>query len=322
MPKLSRPRKGSLQYAPRKRARKILPRVNWNPVETSSGNISGVIGYKAGMASAIVKDVTKKSVTSGKRMYVPVTIVEVPKMKVLAVRFYKNKVPSKDVVVSKDKDLRKKVKLPKEAKSLDKEVPEDYDDVRLLVYSLVKQTSVKKNPDISEIAISGNSKEEKLEKAKSFLNKEISLEDFVESIDNEKNLVDIKGVTKGKGTQGPVKRFGINLRSHKSEKGVRKVGSIGPWHPARVTFRVPMAGQMGFFTRITYNQTILSHGNISEKNINPSKGFSNYGNVKSSYIILFGSVHGPAKRQIMITAPQRPSHSKTKKSYEFVELVI
>ena len=56
---------------------------------------------------------------------------------------------------------------------------------------------------------------------------------------------------------GPVKRFGISLKFHKSEKGVRRPGSLAPWHPARVTFRTPNMGQTGFFTRVSYNNLIM-----------------------------------------------------------------
>ena len=47
MPTLSRPRHGSLQYWPRKKARKVLPRVNWNAINeknTDSKNLLGLIG--------------------------------------------------------------------------------------------------------------------------------------------------------------------------------------------------------------------------------------------------------------------------------------
>ena len=44
------PRKGSLQYWPRKRASKFLPSVNWSAIKSDS-NLKGFICYKAGMAS-------------------------------------------------------------------------------------------------------------------------------------------------------------------------------------------------------------------------------------------------------------------------------
>ena len=64
------------------------------------------------------------------------------------------------------------------------------------------------------------------------LNKEISISDVF----NGWQIADLRGLTKGQGFSGPVKRFGVKLRFHKTEKGQRKVGSIGPWHPARVVF--------------------------------------------------------------------------------------
>ena len=128
-------------------------------------------------------------------------------------------------------------------------------------------------------------------------------------------------MTKGKGLVGPVKRFGITLKQHKSEKGVRRPGSLGPWHPARVTFVTPMAGQLGMFSRVIYNLKIVSSGSISEKNINPSSGFKNYGNIKTNYIIVKGSIQGPAKRQILLTPSFRPTKKQIKKKYEFAELL-
>ena len=59
MPTLNRPRHGSLQYWPRKKAKKVLPRVNWVAIENVNSNSSGLlgfIGYKVGMKSVVVKD--------------------------------------------------------------------------------------------------------------------------------------------------------------------------------------------------------------------------------------------------------------------------
>jgi len=145
------------------------------------------------------------------------------------------------------------------------------------------------------------------------LNKEIHVSNVFEN----GQIIDLRGLTKGKGFQGPVKRFGIHLRFHKSEKGVRKVGSIGPWHPARVTFRVPMAGQLGMFTRVHYNQKLISLEKSSEK---PIKNIKNYGDIKTDYAIVAGSVQGPAKRGILMTSPLRITKMQKKKQYEFVEI--
>ncbi|OQA68122.1 MAG: 50S ribosomal protein L3 [Candidatus Diapherotrites archaeon ADurb.Bin253] len=309
------PRKGSLQFWPRKRVSKFLPSVNWKSIN-SGKNIKGFIGYKAGMFSVEVKDTTPNSMTKDKRIIIPSTVIECPPMKIFSIRFYKNGKVAKDVLAEHvDKELKRKVKLPKQGKNpIDSLRSEGYDDVSIIVYSQVKKTGVKKTPDLTELGLTGTI-EDKLNFIKSHLNKDISINEVF----SQGELVDVRGLSKGKGFQGPVKRFGIKLRFHKSEKGVRKVGSIGPWHPARVTYRVPMAGQLGMFTRVHYNQKILQLVK-SEDVDNQLKNIKNYGDTKTDYIILYGSVQGPAKRQILLTAPLRPSKMQKKKIFEFVEV--
>src|SRR3989344_1306187 len=308
----SRPRAGSLQFWPRKRAAKVLPSANWRPIHSTNEGVLGFIAYKAGMASVMVKDLTDKSMTLNKQIVFPVTVLEVPSMKIYSVRFYKNGKVLTETVVSNDKELKRKVKLGKTLGNLEK-APKDYDDIRVIAFSLPKQTNIKKTPDMIELAIQS---ENKLEFVKKLIGKELSLSDFSKS-----DLLDVRGLTIGKGTQGPIKRFGATLRFHKSEKGLRKIGSIGPWHPARVTYQVPMAGQMGYFSRVVYNLNLVNSGKNSEKDINPSSGFPHYGKIKTSYVLLRGSVPGPAKRQILLTPSYRPTKMQAKKKYEFLEVL-
>ena len=324
MPTRKSPRKGSLQYWPRKRATKFLPRVRWNSIKNSEEEkgLKGFIGYKAGMANAFVSDNTPDSMTKGKTISLPVTIIECPKLKIFSVRFYKNgQVDTEILGEGLDKELKKIIKLPKKSsskKELEKleEISKDYDDVTIICYSVVKNIGLKKKPDLSEIGLSG-SMEEKTKFVKENLGKELSINDFF----SKGEIVDVRGLTKGKGFSGPVKRFGITLKSHKSEKGVRRPGSIGPWHPARVTFRVPMAGQLGMFTRVIYNNKIIDMNNISESDYaSVLKSLKNYGNVKSDYIIVKGSVQGSVKRQLLVTKPLRETKRTKKKNYELVEL--
>ena len=81
-----------------------------------------------------------------------------------------------------------------------------------------------------------------------------------------------------------------------------------------------MAGQLGMFTRVHYNLKVIDSGDITKKNINKGEGFKNYGNIKTNYIFLSGSVQGPAKRQILITPAFRPTKKSAKKNFEFLEL--
>src|SRR3989344_3829045 len=110
MAKLSRPRSGTLQFYPRKRISKFLPRVNWTPITVEKG-IGGFIVYKAGMGTALVKDTTDKSMTQGKEITMPVTILEAPPMKVFSIRFYQNGIVVKDMIVSTDKELKRKLRV-------------------------------------------------------------------------------------------------------------------------------------------------------------------------------------------------------------------
>lgn len=313
MPKISSPHSGSLQFWPRKRAEKLIPSINFVPLSKSgSKGILGFISYKVGMATAMVKDDTSNSMTKGKKIPIPVTILEAPNMKMYAVRFHKSGKVIKDIIVSQDKELKKVVKAPKKISEFEASIPKEYDDISIIVYSLPKQTAVKKTPDLAELPVIA---ENKIEFVKSFLNKEISIKEIIDT-----DLVDARGLTKGKGLVGPVQRFGITLKQHKSEKGVRRPGSLAPWHPKRVTFRTPMAGQLGMFSRVHYNHKVILVSSISENNINPNQGFRHYGKIKTNYIIVKGSVQGPSKRQILLTPSFRPTKLSKKTKYEFQNL--
>jgi large subunit ribosomal protein L3 len=317
MPRHSRPRHGSLQFYPRKRANKILPRINWGSIPREGKGLKGFIGYKVGMKSAYVLDNTQHSFTKGKKIVIPITIIECPSIRILSIRFYKNGIVVKEILNENlDKELKRKLTLPKQAEAKKKleNLKEDYEDIRIIVYSQVKKTGIKKSPDIAEIGLSG-SKEEKLQFVKDNLNKEISIKEVFKT-----GVVDFRGVTKGKGLQGQVKRFGLNLKAHKSEKGVRTLGTGGAWHPCRVTFRDPRAGQMGFFTRAIYNNKIIDVSSITEKDINPKEGFKHFGRIKTDYMLVFGSIQGANKRQLLITDPLRLDEKQSKKSYELIEL--
>jgi large subunit ribosomal protein L3 len=306
-------RSGSLQFWPRVRAKKVIPSVNWRPVSKKEAGLLGFVGYKAGMVSVWAKDDTADSMTKGKKVAVPATVVECPSMRIYSIRFYKGGKVMKDVVVSNDKVLKKRVKVAKAVKTLGDE--KDFDDVRVIMYSNVKETGLSKDvPDMLEVALSG-SKDDKMKFVRDKVGKDISVVEVF-----GKGLVDVRAVTKGYGTQGPVKRFGISLKNHKSEKGVRRPGSLAPWHPCRVTFRTPMMGQTGYQNRVAYNNMVLEVGKAGQKEVTPNGGFSHYGVVKNDYMILKGSIPGPRKRGIVITPAIRPTRRTVKKKLEVLEL--
>ena len=299
MGRAHKPKAGSMQYWHRKRAKRIYPLVrSWAKLDTIS--LLGFLGYKSGMTHVQVQE-TNPAIKQTKLKSYPVTIIECPPLKVLAIRFYKNtlygiKTAGQTLNSNLDKELARKIKLPKKLNN--KEI-NDFDDIKLIVYTQPKLIDLKKKPEIIELGISGN-KEDKLNYAKNLLGKEIKVSEIFKINQN----VDIHAVTKGKGFQGPVKRFGLQLKAHKSEKKRRAPGNLGAWTPKKILFTVPQAGQMGFHTRTEFNKTILKiSSNVDE--INPKSGLEHYGFVKSDYILVKGSIPGAKKRLIIMTYPIR-----------------
>lgn len=316
MVKDNKPRAGSLQFWPRKRITKYLPNVNWDALKTNS-IVKGYIGYKVGMTSCLVKDNTPNSRTKDKRIIIPGTVLELPPVKIFSVRFYKNGIVKDEILVENaEKELKKIVKLPKQKPRALDEI-KDYDDIRLLVYTKAKDAGFKKTPDMTEIGLSGNV-EQKLSFAKDKIGKDILASEILKDV----KMLDVRGLTRGKGTVGTIKRFGIKLKQHKTEKGRRKPGNLGPWHPAHTTFRTPISGQLGLFTRVQYNSKVIKLGRIQETNINPIQGWPNYGNIHGEFIVVAGSVQGPVKRQILLTSPLRPTKFQTKKVYDLIKIGI
>lgn len=313
----SRPRLGSLQFWPRVRSNKQIPSVNWSTLnKVTEPGLLGFLTYKVGMATVSVKDNTADSMTKGKKIIFPVTVLEAPNMKLFSIRLHKNKQVLKDIIVNNDKDLKRKLIVPKAVSGLEN-LPTDFDDVTAIAYSIVSQTAFKKTPDLIELGISAANPAAKLEYAKSLIGKEILAKDFIA----KKELLDSRALTKGHGLTGPLPRFGLTLKAHKSEKGRRRPGSLGPWHPHHVVFRVPQAGQFGMFSRVIYNNKVIFTSDIKEKNINPKSGFKHYGNIKSNYILIKGSIQGPVKRQVLLTTSFRPTKDMAKKKYEFIEVL-
>ena len=114
-------------------------------------------------------------------------------------------------------------------------------------------------------------------------------------------MVNVSGTSKGKGFQGPVKRFGVQLRHHKSEKSRRNPGSLGAWRAqGHIMWRTAHAGKMGYHLRTEYNKWLIKIGNKADE-INVNGGFLHYGIVKNPYILVKGSIGGAQKRLIRFT---------------------
>ena len=306
-------RHGSMQFWPRKRAKRSYAAIkSWPKVDETI--LLGFAGYKAGMTHLKIRD-NSNSTNKGQLISIPATVIECPPLKPFSLRFYNKthhhlelitEIPAKNF----DKELKRKIRLPK--KTSTKKVPDSYNEIALVVYTQPKLVSAlpKKKPEIFEIVIGGK---ENLEYAKSLLEKEIKISDILQP----GKLVDIHAVTKAYGVQGPVRRFGIALRQKKSEKSVRNPGSLGPWNQQQHTmYRVAHAGQTGYHTRTEYNKLILKIDSDASK-INPKGGFPHYGVIKNDYVLVSGSIPGARKRLIRFI----PSIRSNKKLQNIPEII-
>merc|ERR1711904_162485 len=60
-------------------------------------------------------------------------------------------------------------------------------------------------------------------------------------------------------------RWGVTRLARKTHRGLRKVACIGAWHPQRVKFQTPRAGQLGYYHRTEINKKIYKIGkNVKE----------------------------------------------------------
>lgn len=320
-----RPRKGSMGYSPRKRANSPIPRVKSWP-DAEEVKIQGFAGYKAGMTHGFVIDYRPTSTTSKQEVQIPLTVIETPPMKIGAIRLYEEtayglKIIKEFWAEKLDKELRKRLTLPKKSNkpNLDELNKIDCDEVRVIAYTQPKLVSgvPKKIPELMELRIGGGTIQQRKDYARNLLGKEIDITNFAK--DGE--MIDVLAVTKGKGFQGAVQRWGVKLLSHKNSKHRRMEGTQGPWHPSYVMREVPQAGQMGYHNRTEYNKRILKIGNDG-KEITPKGGFLHYGTIRNKYIILHGSVPGPSKRLIRLRAPIRLRGVKLEKPPELTYISV
>src|SRR2546428_13697622 len=162
-----------------------------------------------------------------------------------------------------ERDLGRAIKLPEKFNSdvaWEKLEPlkERVREVRAIVSSQPSLARTgKKEPDILEVKIDGGTVPERWEFGKKLLGTEVKVTDVFK----EGGDVDVVAITKGKGIQGPVKRWGIKKLKHKSRKTVRGVGSIGPWHQNNEKKSLHRAGQMWFDKRHELIKQSFKSGN-------------------------------------------------------------
>jgi len=332
-------------FYPKKRSRRHRGRVKAFPRDDSKKpiHLTAFLGYKAGMTH-IVREVDKPgSKVNKKEVVEAVTILETPPMVIVGIvgyvatpkglralrtvwaehigedcrrRFYKNWYKSKKKAFTKaskkwQDDLGKKV-IEKDLKAMKRYCK----TIRVIAHTQMKLLHQRqKKSHIMEIQVNGGTIAQKVDWARQHLEKPVP----ITSVFAQDEMIDVIGVTKGKGFKGVTSRWHTRKLPRKTHKGLRKVACIGAWHPSRVQFTVARAGQKGYHHRTELNKKIYRIGrgihtrkgkvvknnaatdyDLTDKSITPMGGFPHYGEVNNDFVMIKGCCMGPKKRVITL----------------------
>jgi len=307
------PKHGSLAYLPRHRAKSPVARIRyWPRIKADTPKLLGFAGYKAGMTYVFAIEDRKRSPNFGKEVMKAATVLEAPPLVVCGMRTYSHNPYGLQQLTecwmkNPPEDLDRTLVLPEnfDTEAMLQKVADNQEKtstVRVIVATQPSQANLsKKKPEVTEIEIGGGTVAQQIEFAKGLIGKTVTAEEVFKS----GQYADIAAVTTGKGWQGPVKRWGVTILQAKGRKTKRGIATLGPWNPHHLMYSIPRAGQMGYHQRIEYNKRILKMGK-DVKDVNVKGGFLRYGNLRSSYIIIEGSVPGTEKRTIKLRVPARP----------------
>jgi len=359
--KFERPRHGNLGFLPRKRTKNHFGKLKSFPKDDASKapHFTAFMTYKAGMTH-IVRDVDrpgsklhkKEIAEGGTSVDAPPMIVagfvgyvETPRgLRALTSvwaghlseecrrRFYKT------FHSSKQKAFTKYQKAWTEAGKNGSEQPMAAEIARAKKYCQViraichtqisKAKLGRKKAHVKEIQINGGTVEQKVDFVVGLFEQEVKIADTF----SQDEMVDIIGVTRGHGFNGVITRWGCSRLPRKTHRGLRKVACIGTWHPARMQFQVPRAGQMGYHHRTEINKKIYRIGknlkedphsartgaDLTDKAITPMGGFGHYGEITQDWVMVKGCVMGPRKRVLTLRKSLLPQVSR--RAAEKIEL--
>mmetsp|Transcript_12320 Transcript_12320/g.25342 ORF Transcript_12320/g.25342 Transcript_12320/m.25342 type:complete len:385 (+) Transcript_12320:179-1333(+) len=335
--KYEAPRHGSLGFLPKKRCQRKKGKIKSFPKDdiTLNCHLTASIGYKAGMTHVVREIDVPGSKLHKKDVIEGVSVIEIPPVEVVGLvgyiktprglksfktvwsdkintefkrNFYKNWYRSKKKAFSNHLILSKEERAVKTFKDCEK-IRKYCSVIRCIMGSEKKKTGMaQKKANVLEVQVNGGTTNEKISFCLNLFKKKVS----INQIFRPNELVDIVGITKGKGFEGVISRWGVTKLPRKTHRGARKVACVGAWHPSRVSFTVPRAGQNGYHHRTQLNLRIYKIGkaedsfggktdfDVTEKSINPMGGFPHYGEVKNDFLILKGGIIGPKKRSLII----------------------
>merc|ERR1711942_372440 len=307
--KFEAPRHGSKGFLPKKRSKRHKGKPKAFPKDDPSKpvHLTCFMGYKAGV-TRIVREVDRPGSKVNKKEVVEAcTIIETPPMMAIGVVGY----------IETPRGLRALKTVWAEQIGKDLAQMKKYcTTIRIIVHTQMKILRRRqKKAHIMEVQLNGGSIADKIDFARNHFEKEVP----VGAVFAQDEMIDIIGVTKGHGFKGVTSRWHTKKLPRKTHKGLRKVACIGAWHPSRIQFTVPRAGQKGYHHRTEINKKIYRMGagyhmkdgklvknnaateyDLSDKSVNPMGGFPHYGEVKQDFILLKGCCIGPKKRVLTL----------------------
>jgi len=349
--KFEHPRSGHLGYLPKRRTKYTKGKIRHFPKDDAAKplHLTAFMGYKAGMTH-VVRSYDKKEgkKTIKKDMVDAVTVIETPPMKIVGMvgyietprglralttvwaqnldngvlrRFYKNYHNAKKrAFTNYAKRYDEKADSKKHVNRDIQRIRKYCQVVRVLCATQIDKIKLRqRKAHLMEIQVNGGAN---VAEKVAWANAKFETEVTVGEVFAENEMVDTIAITRGKGTAGVIKRFGVTKLPRKTRRGNRKVACIGAWHPSAVKWTVARSGILGYYHRTQINQKIYRVGagairgitnNASTetdahiKNITPVGGFPHYGIVNEDFVMVRGSVMGPKKRQVTIRKAMHPS---------------
>ena len=324
----SQPRRGSLAYLPRGRAKSMEARIRtWPKNDSDEPKLLAHAGFKAGCVQIVSIDDREKTPNHGKQLVSLGTVIVTPPVLIIGIRgyskdnfglradfdFYADELPKH---ISRLFKLKTKKTVSENSKKSLKNIKEIF---AIIAVTPKNAGLEQKKPYVFEVAVKGGSIKKQFDFVNELLGKEVKIDQVFDSGVE----VDTAAITKGKGWEGPITRWGVKRKQHKSRKSVREVGSLGPISPQYVMYTVPRAGQRGLHQRTEYDKRIMVIDNTKdlEYKINPEGGFKHFGNVNGDFVILRGSVPGTYKRLIKLRAQVRNAPTKIVKP-NILEVIV
>uniref|UniRef100_A0A2K6V1L5 60S ribosomal protein L3 n=1 Tax=Saimiri boliviensis boliviensis TaxID=39432 RepID=A0A2K6V1L5_SAIBB len=144
-----------------------------------------------------------------------------------------------------------------------------------------------KKAHLTEIQVNGGTVSEKLDWARERLEQQVP----VNQVFGQDKMIDVIGVTKGKGYKGVTSHWHTKKLSCKTHRGLRKVACIGIYKIGQ--------GYLIKNGKLIKNNASTDY-DLSDKSINALGGFVHYGEVTSDFVMLKGCVVGIKKRVLTL----------------------